>query len=85
MLSWMRVVAALIVLVSLLVGVMLLRESGGRGAGMVVFAILVVIVLSALPVVLGRLTASRKGDDAGEDERCVVVLDEGPPDGARRG
>lgn len=85
MLAWMRVVAAVIVLVSLLVGVMLLRESGGRGTGMVVFAILVVIVLSALPVVLGRLTASRKGDGAGADERRVVVLDEEPPGGARRG
>lgn len=76
----MRIAIPLIIVIALIMAGVLLRDSGGRGAGMFIFAFVVVILLSALPVILGRL-ATRPGADIAAGTPPTVANLEGdePP------
>jgi hypothetical protein len=79
MLAIMRVVLGVIVVVAAVIGATLLRESGGRGAGMVAFALVVVVALSSLPVVLGRLASRGGAEPTRHEPPSVVRVDDEPP------
>lgn len=69
-----RYAVALILLLVLVVAGSLLAATGGRDAGMILFAISVVIVLSVLPVIGGRLVSRRPSAAKPQITQTIVPL-----------